>query len=145
MKRMIDMFKKTSNRKLLTVLVFATALALIGCGDDDDNGIVSPQPQTGMSFVRVGHLSPDAGSVDVWVDGAVVLEDVGYSVFSSYLELDPGKEIRWTPGRQLLLHEDLICIQPQFPHPFRLILDGRDLFHNFSRNAFDPLTHTRPC
>jgi len=41
----------------------------------------------GESRLRVGHASPDAPNVDVWVDGAVVLEDVPFRAVSDYLTL----------------------------------------------------------
>lgn len=40
--------------------------------------------------VRVAHLSPDAPAVDVYVDGAAVLEDVPFGAVSDYLELPAG-------------------------------------------------------
>jgi len=39
--------------------------------------------------------------VDVWVDGAVVLQDVAYGGFSSYLRLDEGKHrVQVSPANQ---------------------------------------------
>lgn len=40
--------------------------------------------------VRVGHFSPDAPAVDVWVNDAAVLEDVEFGALSPYLDLEPG-------------------------------------------------------
>ena len=44
----------------------------------------------GSAQVRVAHLSPDAPSVDVRVDGALVLEAVPFGAFSDYLTLPAG-------------------------------------------------------
>jgi hypothetical protein len=66
-------------------------IAMLGaCSDDDDdpNDPTSPLPE--VAFVRVAHLSPDAPEVDVWVDGALQLEDVPFKGFSGYLELSAG-------------------------------------------------------
>ena len=53
----------------------------------------------GSALVRVGHLSPDAPNVDVWVDGALALEDVPYETVSDYLPLPPGeRNIQVTPA-----------------------------------------------
>lgn len=41
--------------------------------------------------IRVVHASPDAPNVDVYVDGNVVLEDVGFGAVSDYLELPTGE------------------------------------------------------
>ncbi|RPJ47365.1 MAG: DUF4397 domain-containing protein [Candidatus Latescibacterota bacterium] len=57
--------------------------------------------ETGNAYVRVAHLSPDAPDVDVWVDGAVVLEDVPFEAFSAYLALEPGDHtVQVTPAGQ---------------------------------------------
>ena len=52
----------------------------------DDNR--SPTP--GNARVRVVHASPDAPSVDVLVDDAVVLTNVAFKEFSDYLEVTAG-------------------------------------------------------
>ena len=74
-----------------TLLLSIAAVALLGACDDDDNptsgGGTAP---TEKAQVRVAHLSPDAPTVDVWVDGALTLEDVDYKDFSGYLALDEG-------------------------------------------------------
>jgi hypothetical protein len=85
---MKKMFKRIININVLMMLLVVSAFALYGCSDDDDDGMMAPEDE--KSFVRVGHLSPDAGRVDVWVDGTVVLEDVDFATFSKYLELDSG-------------------------------------------------------
>jgi hypothetical protein len=72
------------NRKLLSLLLAATALTA-ACSDDDDN--TGPENE---SRVRVVHASPDAPDVDVLVDDAVVLSDVPYLTASDYLDVDAG-------------------------------------------------------
>jgi hypothetical protein len=44
----------------------------------------------GTANVRVAHVSPNAPNVDVYVDGAAVLEDVPFGAVSGYLELAAG-------------------------------------------------------
>jgi hypothetical protein len=73
------------NRKLLTVLLAATAFTA-ACDDDDDT--TGPD---GESRVRVVHASPDAPDVDVLVDDAEVLSDVPYLAASGYLETTDGE------------------------------------------------------
>lgn len=73
------------HRKLLTLLLAASALTA-ACGDDDDN--TGPD---GEARVRVVHASPDAPDVDVLVDDAEVLGDVPYLTASDYLELSAGE------------------------------------------------------
>jgi hypothetical protein len=72
------------NRRLLTLLLAATALTA-ACDDDDNTG-----PE-GEARVRVVHASPDAPDVDVLLDDAEVLSDVPYLVASDYLETTDGE------------------------------------------------------
>ncbi|MCX9076567.1 MAG: DUF4397 domain-containing protein, partial [Candidatus Methanoperedens sp.] len=43
-----------------------------------------------MAHVRVGHFAAGAPSVDVFVNGEAVLEDVAPAVLSDFLEFEPG-------------------------------------------------------
>lgn len=71
------------------ILSVATVTFFAACSDDDDsNDPTSPLPE--VAQVRVAHLSPGAPEVDVWVDGALQLEDVPFKGFSGYLELSAG-------------------------------------------------------
>ena len=73
------------NRKLLTLVLAATAFTA-ACDDDDDT--TGPE---GESRVRVVHASPDAPDVDVLLDDAEVLSDVPYLAASDYLEATDGE------------------------------------------------------
>jgi hypothetical protein len=44
----------------------------------------------GTTYVRVGHFSPDAPSVDVYVDGEVTVEGAEYPTATGFLELQAG-------------------------------------------------------
>ncbi|WP_280768639.1 DUF4397 domain-containing protein [Salipaludibacillus daqingensis] len=46
--------------------------------------------EEGMTSVRVGHLSPDAPSVDVLANGNVVFSDASYLDVTDYEDLSPG-------------------------------------------------------
>jgi hypothetical protein len=82
---------------LTATLGLVVALGLAGCSDDDDDNPAGPGP--GMAAVRVAHLSPDAGNVDVWVDGTVVLPNVPYRAVSEYLDVTAGsRNIQVTPA-----------------------------------------------
>ncbi|MBN1964075.1 MAG: DUF4397 domain-containing protein [Anaerolineae bacterium] len=67
--------------KMTALLVMIVALAL---------GAFGVQAQSDSAWVRVAHLSVDAPAVDVFVDGAAVLEGVPYPAISGYLELPAG-------------------------------------------------------
>ena len=89
-------------KKLGIMAILAIALPLFsgGCSDDDDNKPTSPGGSTD-SYLRVAHLSPDAPTVDVWVDGSVVLQDVAFGEFSGYLKLNSGTyRIQVSPANQ---------------------------------------------
>ncbi|MBD3167754.1 DUF4397 domain-containing protein [bacterium] len=55
--------------------------------------------ETPMSYLRVGHLSPDAPDVDVYVNGTLTLEEVPYRAFSGYLSVPAGGvDVEITPA-----------------------------------------------
>jgi hypothetical protein len=66
-------------RGIAIILVFSTIIAFApsAFGQDDAN-------------LRVTHLSPDAGEVDVYVDGAIFREYLGYERTTEYLNLSAG-------------------------------------------------------
>ena len=56
--------------------------------------LMAPMPalaQPAQSWMRVMHDSPDAPNVDVYVDGAPVLENVGYATTSNYHAVPSGQ------------------------------------------------------
>jgi hypothetical protein len=73
-------------RALCNALPVLAMLAL-GSGCDDD---ATPNAPIQESRVRVLHASPDAPSVDVLVDGQVVLTNVPFKAASSYLTVPAG-------------------------------------------------------
>lgn len=80
-------------RRLTTVLLAVTIVgAALTTGalassvpGADGSGDGDPQED---AYLRVGHASPDAPAVDVYVDNESVLENVSFGEFSDYLELD---------------------------------------------------------
>jgi hypothetical protein len=71
-------------RPALVALLAVTAVA--ACSDDSEP-LGSIQP---AANVRIVHASPDAPNVDVLVDDAVALTNVGYRAASAYLTVAPG-------------------------------------------------------
>jgi len=57
--------------------------------NDDDETALPPADKT---LLRAVHASPDAGTVDIALDGDVVLEGVEFTDASSYLEIEPGED-----------------------------------------------------
>ncbi len=77
--------------KLLSTLGLAALLliAVVGCSDDDDNG-VNATSQTARVFIT--HASPDAPGVDIFVDNAPVaaVNDLKFPNATGYVELPAG-------------------------------------------------------
>lgn len=80
---------------LMLVLLGLFALGATGCfssssssssggGDDDGGGNGDAGP---VAELRAFHASPDAGPVDIYVGGDVVLDDVAFPLASPYLEV----------------------------------------------------------
>lgn len=51
---------------------------------------VSKSPSQNYSSVRVIHLSPNAPSVDILVDGDTLFEDISFGEGTDYVDLNPG-------------------------------------------------------
>ena len=65
--------------------IYATGLA-----GDGSLGALAIGDAALPAKLRVAHLSPDAPAVDIWVNGARVLEAVPFKAISDYLDLDAG-------------------------------------------------------
>ena len=93
-----------TRRRVLASIGGTVAVGLAGCaGTSDDGGTPSPtpmdteeptptteEPMPEQANVRIGHFSPDAPNVDVYVGGGdPVLTDVPFGAVSDYLELAP--------------------------------------------------------
>ena len=102
--------RSTTRRRVLLGVGAGVSVALAGCGaagdtdtPTDDDGMMTgtatatptetatatETPET--ASVRIGHLSPNAPNVDVYVDGSAVLEDVAFGSMSPYLEVPAGE------------------------------------------------------
>jgi hypothetical protein len=100
-----------TRRRVLLGLGTGATVALAGCtGNGDDGGTDTATPTEtptetetetptetegpeGSANVRVGHMSPNAPNVDVYVDGSAVLEDVPFGAVSEYLEVPAGERM----------------------------------------------------
>jgi hypothetical protein len=63
---------------------------------------------TNMAMVRVVHASPDAPNVNIWVDGARVLENIPYKGYTGYLPVPAGArriEVQVAPDGPVVLAE----------------------------------------
>ncbi len=60
---------------------------LIADAEGDDEA-TPPEDEAEVSFV---HASPDAGTVDVVVDGETLLEDIDFGAVSDYFAVEPGE------------------------------------------------------
>ena len=73
---------RTRRSALLAGALSAALVAISAFGAAAQDG--------GTAKVRVLHASPDAPAVDIYADGALVLENVPFGVASSYLEVPAG-------------------------------------------------------
>ncbi len=73
--------------------VLALPVLAAGCNDDDDNITNSPEP--GLAQSRVIHLSPDAPTVDVAVNGAIAVQGAAYLDATGFLPV-PAGDARFT-------------------------------------------------
>ena len=75
---------------LMLVLLGLFALGALGCSSssssDSDNGGGNGDPGP-VADLRAFHASPDAGPVDIYVGGDLVLDDVAFPMASPYLEV----------------------------------------------------------
>lgn len=97
---------RPNRRRMLATLGSAFTIGLAGCGsgtgdggdgdDGNDGGATATPTGTGTPTeqatgnVRVAHFSPDAPSVDVYVDGERALQDVPFRAVSDYREVPTG-------------------------------------------------------
>mgnify|MGYP001038248538 CR=1 FL=1 len=123
--------KVTASTSTVTTCLLGTALilglGLGGCGDDDTSAPTFPVVGENSALLRVGHLSPDAGVVDVVVSasegGGFTADDVGFGDFSGFVELPSTFEgtevtvdVRAQDGSSVfsetftLLREDIITV-----------------------------------
>ncbi len=81
-------------------LAAGTNYSVFAIGQLSNNTLSAlPAVDYGMTQVRVGHLSPDAPAVDIWVNGERALQNVGYPAISDYLDLVAGSyRIQVTPA-----------------------------------------------
>ncbi|WP_126662773.1 DUF4397 domain-containing protein [Haloterrigena salifodinae] len=70
--------------------ITGTALAINEHEDDEREADETTADDEELGAIRVGHFSPDAPNVDVYVDDQQILSDVGYGDLSPYLEIVPG-------------------------------------------------------
>ena len=67
-----------------------SALLVSGCSDDDDNNIMSSAMSPDQSTVMIIHASPDAPGVDILVDNAKAVTNLGFPQNTGYVNLSSG-------------------------------------------------------
>jgi hypothetical protein len=90
--------------KLLTILLAATAFGT-ACGDDDDT--TGP---VGEANVRIVHIAPQVGDIDLLLDGNVIEEDIPYAFGTAYEEVGGGDrnvQVRVTGSTTAIIEGDV--------------------------------------
>ena len=67
-----------------------SALLVSGCSDDDDTNPMSSSPSLQKSTVMIIHASPDAPGVDILVDNAKAVTNLGFPKNTGYVDLTAG-------------------------------------------------------
>ncbi|MDH4157492.1 MAG: DUF4397 domain-containing protein [candidate division Zixibacteria bacterium] len=67
-----------------------SALLVSGCSDDDDNNIMSSGSNPDQSTVMIIHASPDAPGVDILVDNAKAVTNLGFPQNTGYVNVSAG-------------------------------------------------------
>jgi hypothetical protein len=69
----------------------------------------------GTAMVRVAHLSPDTGGVDVYLDGERALQNVGYNTVSDYASVPAGEhDVELRPAGAAPTSEPVLAATPTF-------------------------------
>ncbi|MEL6526804.1 MAG: DUF4397 domain-containing protein, partial [Chloroflexota bacterium] len=58
--------------------------------DEEADDMDDMDMMEGTAEIRVGHFSPDAPNVDVYIDGEVAIEDLAYTQVTPFIEVDAG-------------------------------------------------------
>ncbi len=75
---------------VVLALAVCSLVMLAGCADDDDSE-TNGAPQTAR--LRAAHFTTAVTTVDLWVDGSIVLENVGYGDVTSYVAVNAGTRV----------------------------------------------------
>lgn len=82
---------------LLGLVLCAGGMFLAGCVDEPTPPVVERMQST----VRFVHAVPDAGSVDLWMDGTKIASGIGYKGTVNYMDIPSGlRFFRLTPTGQ---------------------------------------------
>lgn len=89
--------------------------------------LLLPAHAAGATRVRVLHLAPEAGKVEVWVEGRLINESLGFLEDTGYIELSPGENriVCKTTGE-----DDPVILNSQYPlredKDYTISLTGRE-------------------
>ena len=72
---------------MVAIIVFAAAGAEAAEPVNAVLTLDNESANSGNARVRVGHLSPDAPAVDIWVNDAKAIENLAFEAFTGYVEL----------------------------------------------------------
>lgn len=85
----------------MLVSAFVFAGSVVGCddgatdpgplgGEGGEGGSPNVEPADGMAMVRIVHGSSDAPAVDIWANGAVLVENIKFGDASEWINVPPG-------------------------------------------------------
>lgn len=97
-------------------MVSGTVLAVSEHEDDERDSEAAPEDEN-VGAIRVGHFSPDAPNVDVYIEDQQILSDVAYDELSPYLEIVPGTyamTITAAGDEETVVYEDTISVDATY-------------------------------
>lgn len=132
------MVRDTTRRRLLGGIGAGVTAGLAGCGSNGgetatgtptDEATPTSDPAATdateatetsgpTALLRVAHLSPDAPTVDVFVDGTRVRSDVPFGAVSAYLDVPPGeRSVTITPaGGDTPVYSGSVSVESDTPY-----------------------------
>ncbi len=101
------------------LLMFAFPVMADDHNDDDDDRDERKKKRAAPAFIRAIHLSPDAPNVDVWANGNVFLEDLGFTENSGFARVPSGEynlQVVPTGATEPVVIDATIELQKYRPH-----------------------------
>ena len=106
--------------------------AIVGTPDDVGLELIDDvvrATHTGYSYMRFANLSPNSGSVNIYLDDVLVIEDLEYLELTEYLSLNPGKHtmkvVLSSTGETVVSHPNMQLIAGNYYMTYVVGLVGR--------------------
>lgn len=72
-------------KTLFSLIGFAAVMGVVSCNNNNDDTVTPP-----ISYVGIVHATPDAGNVDVYLNGGLAAQNFAYGSDTGYYAVNPG-------------------------------------------------------